>query len=470
LEKQEEKIKLTASDSPAHYPTVSVAASDSEGDSCDTVLENKQDDNPVPERQVDRAVSTEQTDSSEPLSSEKGTDDRRPSRSALDLSGRFTLLLRRILAFAIDQLICGILAVLFLSLPLASFFYFQFAAPLPMAAAALFSGIVFSLCCFAAIFFQFFIYYPVFESSDWQATPGKFLMGLHVTDTGGNAMSYHQVLIRLFIQGMTIFALSQWVINVNLDLTSPFGPAGKLNFDLPILEVIGCYLLCIFTGRSQTLFDIFSRRIVAIDRWSISTLNWKTDLRHASRILLVREKDGPDWLSSLCKVWSVAGLIALSAVICLSSLAVVEANQAPWSTADSDQIRKDSHYVSAMSKFRELGVIYYIVDCVRRSQGEAASLQDLYKASMCAPDNWQTCYGYALALESNGQLHAAEKTLTHAIELRKKYQDGQVIVDWHGGVETRWYPGGFGLDVSMDRQNAKLAQLRAELRKHEQDR
>lgn len=78
------------------------------------------------------------------------------------------------------------------------------------------------------------VYYAGMESSRWQATPGKLLFGLSVSDMNGKRISFGRALIRLFLK----------VISGSL-----FGLA---------------YLVCLFTEHKQTLHDVV-----------IGTLVWK---------------------------------------------------------------------------------------------------------------------------------------------------------------------------------------------------
>ena len=72
------------------------------------------------------------------------------------------------------------------------------------------------------------VYYAGMESSRWQATPGKKLVGLSVTDMNGKRISIGRALLRLFLK----------VISGSI-----FGLA---------------YLVCLFTEHKQTLHVHFS--------------------------------------------------------------------------------------------------------------------------------------------------------------------------------------------------------------------
>jgi len=75
------------------------------------------------------------------------------------------------------------------------------------------------------------LYYAHFESSDKQATPGKQLMKMVVTDQHGKALSLWQAILR---------------------------NAGKI---VSQIFFIG-YILCLFTQKKQTLHDIFAGTLV----------------------------------------------------------------------------------------------------------------------------------------------------------------------------------------------------------------
>ena len=77
-----------------------------------------------------------------------------------------------------------------------------------------------------------FLYWPLLESSGWQATVGKRLMGLQVTDLEGNRLSFVHALLRAFAKIVSGI---------------PFG--------------IG-FLIAAFTARKQALHDIIVKTLV----------------------------------------------------------------------------------------------------------------------------------------------------------------------------------------------------------------
>src|SRR5260221_2135217 len=77
-----------------------------------------------------------------------------------------------------------------------------------------------------------FLYWPVLESSRWQATFGKRIMGLEVTDTDGNRLGFLRALLR---------SLAKIISSI------PFG--------------LG-FLMAAFTARKQALHDMIVKTLV----------------------------------------------------------------------------------------------------------------------------------------------------------------------------------------------------------------
>lgn len=76
------------------------------------------------------------------------------------------------------------------------------------------------------------VYFAGMESSKWQATPGKLLTGLSVSDMKGNRISFGRAMLRSIFKVMSGFL---------------FGFA---------------YLVCLFTEHKQTLHDILANTLV----------------------------------------------------------------------------------------------------------------------------------------------------------------------------------------------------------------
>ncbi len=83
-----------------------------------------------------------------------------------------------------------------------------------------------------AVIFVPFLYWPVLESSRWQATVGKRIMGLQVTDLDGDRLSFVHALLRAFAKIVS---------------SIPFG--------------LG-FLIAAFTARKQALHDLIVKTLV----------------------------------------------------------------------------------------------------------------------------------------------------------------------------------------------------------------
>ncbi len=89
---------------------------------------------------------------------------------------------------------------------------------------------------YALVALVMFIYYGIFESSTWQATPGKQLLGLRVTDLKGRRLS----------------PVRAWFRQVTKLATVAMSGLG--------------YLPALFTVKAQTVHDIFAGTLVVTGR------------------------------------------------------------------------------------------------------------------------------------------------------------------------------------------------------------
>ncbi len=100
-------------------------------------------------------------------------------------------------------------------------------------------------------------YYPIFESSNIQATPGKYLMGLKILRENGEALSFPRALARMFLKYVSMALL-----------------------------FIG-YLIQPFTAKRQTLHDIIVEALVIQDKFLTSpdwVQTWLKQVRYVLRI------------------------------------------------------------------------------------------------------------------------------------------------------------------------------------------
>ena len=95
----------------------------------------------------------------------------------------------RVLAFFIDMIlysiIGGVLSVLIIE---------------PLKLVNLFTSQVIDLITLLGALFIVWIYFAVFESSKWQATPGKKLLGLKVTDIDGERIGFGRAIARTLLK------------------------------------------------------------------------------------------------------------------------------------------------------------------------------------------------------------------------------------------------------------------------------
>lgn len=98
----------------------------------------------------------------------------------------------RVLASILDSIVSLVVIV-----PIIGFLKFGWASVYNDAAAA---GIAFIASCIAG-----WLYYAFFECGSWQATPGKRLLGLRVTDVGGNRIGFGRASGRYFAKTISAF-------------------------------------------------------------------------------------------------------------------------------------------------------------------------------------------------------------------------------------------------------------------------
>lgn len=128
---------------------------------------------------------------------------------------------KRLLAFLIDVIaMLGIYMVLGMILSLSLFFPVIRALPM------------IGFWLYGSLFFVSWIYFAVFESSSWQATIGKHVLGLKVTDLTGQRISFWRATARYFLK-----FLSRLILYIGV-------------------------LMAFFTKRKQALHDKFSSTLI----------------------------------------------------------------------------------------------------------------------------------------------------------------------------------------------------------------
>ncbi len=104
----------------------------------------------------------------------------------------------RAVAFLIDIFILSLVFTMVTSYNPAVFVVF----PDPSAKSAL-ALPQFTLTGFLVLFLMMWIYYAFFETSSWQATPGKRALRLYVTDLNGRPIPFWRASIRYFVKELT---------------------------------------------------------------------------------------------------------------------------------------------------------------------------------------------------------------------------------------------------------------------------
>ena len=105
------------------------------------------------------------------------------------------------------------------------------------------------------------LYFAWSEQSKWQATLGKRVFGLIVTDTQGERMGFGRALLR------TVIKLLPWELShltVNLPTSMMFDPDPQFRFGfLVVFALLVLYpALILFTHRHQSLHDLIAKTIV----------------------------------------------------------------------------------------------------------------------------------------------------------------------------------------------------------------
>ncbi len=95
-----------------------------------------------------------------------------------------------------------------------------------------------------------FLYTPVFEASAAQATIGKQLMGIQVSDLNGRRISFRAAVVRFFMK-----------------------------FVSSVLFFLG-YLIAVFTAKKQTLHDLVADTVVIYGRSEVALADaWMNEMR-----------------------------------------------------------------------------------------------------------------------------------------------------------------------------------------------
>ena len=117
------------------------------------------------------------------------------------------------------------------------------------------SAVLFVSLMFAGI--AGILYYVLFETSRFQATPGKILMGLVVTDGVGCRLNIFIALVRYFSRAVPWIAIIFGLISILV-----IGGSGLIFVAIGILLVPAAYIMTAFTEHKQALHDKIAGTLV----------------------------------------------------------------------------------------------------------------------------------------------------------------------------------------------------------------
>ena len=332
------------------------------------------------------------------------------------------LFARRFAALMIDQVILTCVFSFLFVPPTLALFYFNGIAPLnvpiPLQVILL---LVWLVVAVVAIFFLLVSYCAKFESSRWQATPGKMLMGLSVVDDHGKRISYAGVVWRLIIQGFINVWLGPWLaallisslVSAKIDISTSFRTS------MSVFAVALCYMISLFTIKRQTLFDIATHRIVESNPSPLREHFNRAKLHEAFEITF-----GPsgkrDWLLLLCACCAAISLIPSLFIVPLVCYSVSETNQAIRESAEN--VRKNQHYLNAHRWFRNIDSIYYMLaKPLDQAYGDSDRAAEYYrKATIIEPNDWLVRGDYGMLLDSQGKVKEAKRELAKMVDLASK--------------------------------------------------
>jgi uncharacterized RDD family membrane protein YckC len=125
------------------------------------------------------------------------------------------------------------------------------------------------------------IYFAGMESSSLQGTYGKRVLGIIVTDTNGNKISFGRATGRYFAKSICLFFSLIVVLLIALmtestgrDNSPYWGVAGLVLIIGGLLSVIG-YVMAAFTPEKQALHDIIARCLVVNGKSQSGSIPWK---------------------------------------------------------------------------------------------------------------------------------------------------------------------------------------------------
>lgn len=118
------------------------------------------------------------------------------------------------------------------------------------------------------LFSFYFLYFILFETSRFQATPGKLILGLVVLNRTGKTIGFFQEVFKVFLQkivlvwAMAITAITSLVLHLGVPAEFSVGIS-----EISLVAIIVC--IPFFRDRTQSLLDLVANRLV-VEKASLS--------------------------------------------------------------------------------------------------------------------------------------------------------------------------------------------------------
>ncbi|MBS2001345.1 MAG: RDD family protein [Cyanobacteria bacterium SZAS LIN-5] len=195
------------------------------------------------------------------------------------VQSRIGLCFRRMLAAAIDLALLLVIAVVAFAPIIASLWLavFGYLENFGLLYTVMVDGLLLCLIAVSCAFVFLLFYYPChFESSDWQGTLGKYILGLRCSSVSGQRQTFGQVarhvLLQLLIVGLLLAIVSLVMSGSageligSLTSSHSVSPA-VLSMQrgtglLALVFLLAPYLMALLTPRKQTLADLMTGRLV----------------------------------------------------------------------------------------------------------------------------------------------------------------------------------------------------------------
>ena len=324
---------------------------------------------------------------------------------------KLDFVVRRLIAFAIDQVICGALVGLLVISPALLAMYLTFGSTTMQGWKDL-TVLGLAVCSIFAAALWHFVYCAKFESSKWQATPGKLICQLEVVDEKDKPLTYTGARKRIWLQSIILTAVATGGCLAYVGLAFLW-PNKTLEQLAPIIPILACYLAALFTANGQTVFDIVSRRIVRRADSSGSRFR----LKDMISVLFTKSNGKRDvWTTMVTACASVSALI-LVPIACTLPYSFGEARMAASESRGRKSLLSNRHLVNARANFREVGLLYYA--CAEFVPSADEKLDSLRLATLASPKLIAIHSGYGNALAQSGKYGEAIEQFKKALSLQE---------------------------------------------------